>query len=463
MAKTIFRKRTLISSLLFVAALCAATGANAQSLSASDCFAAGGFCDASNTCIGEQPDANGFLQESPIGNCEVPGIIIIGAGDMSVPPPPGPHVEFVNTTRGSDLVVAAKDTTRGLPGGTKQLQVNVVPTTGMAKLTIKRILGSAGSAAFDSNGTQTITVTNGQMITIFGGDTSDKPRNMSITAMISNLIVPGEFDFTVFRIEPTGIISGLVNGTSTSVLPARVKANSGKPLVYATYTLPARTMRSYYQDVVTLKGGVVSLGPDGKRDERGTPGVPDFDRVGHKHINEVVAYGGIVFRGQVIPQGIMHTDFSRRLTPNLPPASRLSFNWRQFRTTREQIFDQNGNVKKTNLCENNVDDDMDDYDEDLIPSTGAVWMIDEPAVIAQAPKGRGDTVDGDVVRGTEVFETWVEYGGVRVSPDVNWYWLYSHRDPVGTPAFVQDNTFGTLDNKMGLTALTLAPGCNVTR
>jgi len=455
MKTTIFRKNPLVLSLLAAFALCAGTVAHAQSFTAGNCLSAGGFCDASNTCVRYAPDDDDVLQEFVLGSCETQGVIIIGPGNASTPIPQGPHVEFVNNTRSGDLVVAAKDTQRGLPGGTKKLQVTVMPPNKMAELTISRMAGNAGSAAFDKNGAQTITVKDGQMITIFGGVTSDMPRNMSITSMIDNMTVPGQFDFTVFRVDA----SGLISGSLTSVLPRRVLANSGKKLTIGSVPLKPRTMRRLYQDVVTESGGVVSSArPDGKRDERGTPKMADFDRVGHRHINEVVAYGGIVLKGKIMPENIMHTDFSRKLLPKATAANRESFNWLRVKTTREDIFDQAGKLKKSNLCANKAGDDSTDEDEDLIPEDGFVWTIDEPQVIAQpSTKGRGDTIDGDVVRGTYVFADWVEYGGVRVSSDVNWNWLYSHTDPVGPTAFVQENTFGIKDNKMGLTSIKINP------
>jgi hypothetical protein len=441
-----------------------AVTAGAQSFTATECALQGGSCDASNTCVKFQPQQDGGLVEVALGNCNTPPIIIFGPGDPPPPPPLPPFVAFINTTRSGDRVVAGKDSVR--PGGTKELTVMIKPMGKTAQLTIKRTTGNAGSAFFDAARTlKTITVTDGQKITIFGGDVSDKARNLAITATINGNAVPGTFDFTSFRIDAQAFISG----TLESVLPQRVKANSGKKVTSnQAGGNRKQTMRAYFQDEVTVNAnGSITLGGDGKRDERGTRGVADFDRVGHKHINDVVAYGGIVFKGTIMPKGIPQTDFSRKAkNPGSTPVYE-SFNWTRFRTIREQIFDRNNVLLKTaQPCVTNVLDDSTDDDEDLFADDGAVWAIDVPAVFSQTGTGRPDLRAGDVARGTELFKEHVEYGGVRVSGFIDWHWLYSHARPAtGSAVFVQENTFaaGVRDNKMGLTTVQVPTNCTAPR
>ncbi|MEO8379535.1 MAG: hypothetical protein ABI779_07705 [Acidobacteriota bacterium] len=358
----------------------------------------------------------------------------------------------MNTTRSGDRVVAGK--AQGTPGGTKQLTVNVMPKNKTAQLTIKRTLGQQGSASFDGRGTVTMSVQDGQAITIFGGDVSDKPRNMAITSAINGMSVPGTFDFTVFTVDAVGTIQGTIE----QALPKRVLANSGRKLTSGSVPLPARTMRTLYQDLVTVQNGVVTVAqPDGKRDERALRGSPDLDRVGHRFLDEVLTYGGIVIKGTIVPSGIALTDFSRKLlNPSVAAAARESFNVTRIKFANEQVF-FNGQFRRNTVCINNIPDDSTDDDEDLIPDDGAVWSIDTPSVVLR-PSVPSAVADGEVARGRYLFQEQVEYGGVRVSPFVVWSWSYSYINPIGPKLFMQDNSLGANDNKMTLMFLQV-PRC----
>lgn len=427
----------VIVLLLLVAAL----SAGAQSFSPTNCLLAGGQCDASNTCVRYTLDGLGFLQEQSIGTCASSGPIIIGGGfDPPNPPPPGPYVAFVNDTRSGDRVVSAK-IPPDQPGGTKELGVKVFPATKTARLRIQRIGGSAGSATFDAAGlTTTMNVTNGQRIKIFGGNTSDLARNMIVTATIDGATVPGEFTFTVFRVEPKARVTGTPLET---VLPDTARAASGNMVAVfqpgnpvILYTLRAQLMRTLFKDPTTIQGRTITaLLPDGKRDERLIAGKPDFDRLGHRTLDNLGQYGGIVFKGNIVPK-VDHADFSRNIAPL---TVRESFNWRRNKTIVEVRVRPNAPSAFTQ-CIKNRDDDFTDTDEDLIPDDGAIWVFDGPSFLLETPGIRNDTVDGDIIRGYYTFVEWAEYGGVRVSPNMPWYWRFSNINPPGTPVLLQESS-----------------------
>ena len=431
-----------------------AWGAGAQSLSSTDCALGGGLCDASNTCVRYDVLQDGTLQEFTLGTCESNPIIVIGGGfNPPNPPPPQPYVGFRNNTRSSDLVVAARDTSLGLPGGIKELEVIVVPTTKTAVLTISRKgTSGTGTAFFDSARTATtMSVTNGQKITIYGGGVSSAARNMTITAKIGGNPVPGTFDFTVFRVDLDPFVSGDVD----TVLKFRPKANSGRPIpVSPTLTLTPRSMRAYFKDQVGIRNGVLSLVPDGRPDQRFIPGQNDLQFLGHRLLDEVIAYGGIVFKGTIVPSGIVHTDFSRKLKPNAA-GQRESFNFTRDFDGRDLIYDPAGVKVASTVCTPfAVKDDDNDNDEDLISDGGAIWSFDTPSHVAKPGTGRGDIPEGHVARGYYQFQELVRYADVNVSRIVPWYWTYAIANPAGSKLFVQDSSN---TNKLAAGRITLPP------
>jgi hypothetical protein len=413
-----------------------AWSAGAQSLSPTNCAIAGGVCDASNTCIRYDPDQAGLLQEFTLGTCVQNPIIVIGGGfDPPNPAPPPPYVAYRNETRGRDLVVAAKDTQFNLPGGTKELQVIVVPNTRTAVLTISRVQPTfSGSAFFDSARTRTtMSVTDGQKIMIYGGEVSSVPRNMKITATINGNSVPGTFQFTVFRVDVEAIVTGDVD----TALKFRPKANSGRRIpVSSTLTLSPRSMRAFFKDLATVQNGVaVSTIPDGRPDQRAVPGQNDLQFLGHRLLEGVLAYGGIVFKGTIVPGGVVHTDFNRKLS------SGETFNWERDKEIRDLLYDANGvYVGYTNCTTRREDDDASDHDEDLIPDGGTIWSFDTAAHLANPGTGRGDIPEGHVARGYYQFRELVRYAGTDVSRIVPWYWTYAIANPTGPRTFVQDSS-----------------------
>jgi hypothetical protein len=431
----IFRKAVIVLLLLAVA-----SSAGAQSFSPTDCLLAGGQCDASNTCVRYNADGSGFLLEQTLGTCQSSGPIIIGGGyDPPNPPPPGPYVAFINDTRSGDRVVSAKIPGE-LPGGRKELGVKVSPAGKTAKLRIQRISGTAGSAFFDAGGlTTTLNVTNGQRITIYGGDTSSVARNMAITATIDGAAVTGQFVFTVFRVNAMARVSG---SSLETVLPDSARAASGKPVaVYQPgtptilYVLRAQLMRTLFKDPTTIQGNIITaLRPDGVRDERLVANKPDFDRVGHRTLDNLGQYGGIVFKGNIVPN-IQHTDFSRNIAPF---SVRESFNWRRTKRIVEKKIRPSGFTTTTQCLQG--DDDDTDSDEDLIPEDGSIWTFDTPSFLLETPLSRNDAADGDIIRGWWQFVEWAEYGGVQVSKRVNWYWRYSNINPAGTDTLKQESS-----------------------
>ena len=444
-----FVRKAAIVILLLAGAL----AAGAQSLSPGNCFAAGGQCDASNTCLRFDVGRDGVLIETTLGTCDVPGPIIIGGGfDPPNPPPPPPFVSFVNTSRSGDTVVSAKDPDpkKGVPGGTKELVVHVTPINKQAQLTIQST-PNTGTAFFDSAGTlTTLPVNDGQKITIYGGAVSKKPRDMAITSTIGGKKVPGRFDFTVFRVDVTPFVSG----SAAAALPLKeAKANSGRRLVVTnksgqTVKLSARSMLAYYQDLVTVNGNTVTDLPDGKADDRFQAGQPDLDRVGHRHLDDVLAYGGIVMKGTIVPAGMVQRDFSPKIDPMGKQGKRESFNWVRNVDARDLIYKGTMYLRAT-IC-NQMLDDSTDNDEDLIPSkSGTIWVFDTPAYISKPVTGRDQLNEGETARGRYLFGERVEYADVAVSPIVWWHWKYSHTNPIGPKLFVQDNTVPG-DNVVGI-------------
>ena len=179
-------------------------------------------------------------------------------------------VELNNTSHNGDLVVSAKDTARDLPGGEKELEIAVSPATVSVVLELDRASGSSGSAVFDSTGNDSRTVIGTQTVKILGRDVSDEPRNMQLVAKI-NTATSTTWDFTVFRVDPTPILVGDV----TVVMPDSVTNSVGDKLNVLFQTPTA-----------------------GNKD------------LGHKIENDVVAYGGIVIRGKIVPSDMDKTDFN---------------------------------------------------------------------------------------------------------------------------------------------------------
>ena len=418
---------TIRKAVIAVLLLAIALGAGAQSFSPTNCLLAGGQCDASNTCVRYTLDGFGFLQEQSIGTCQSSGPIVIGGQyDPPNPPPQGPYVAFVNDTRSGDRVVSAK--LDAMTQGKKELGVKIYPTGKTARLRIQRVGGTRGSASFDAAGTLTaLNVVNNQRITIFGGITSDAARNMTITATIDGMPVPGEFAFTVFQVNPKATYMGTDLGM---ILPDTALAASGEQVVAIgdgrINVLQPQHMRRLYKDAATIEGQAITARvSDGEIDQRFLSGKPDYDRAGHRTLDNLLQYGGIVFKGNIVPN-VEHADFSRNIAPF---SNREGFNWRRTRTIIEKKFDLDGSVV-LRQCMRNQDDDSTDSDEDLIPDDGSIWVFDTPSFVIRDPNAtRTDTLDGDIVRGWYTFVEWAEYGGVRVTPKVDWYWKFAHMDP----------------------------------
>lgn len=183
------------------------------------------------------------------------------------------RVHLTNFSRGGDKVVSAKDDTLGLPGGSKTIDVSVFPTNVTATLTIRRVAGTTGSAIFQDSLANITTFTSTgasstKTITILGRDISSDARNMVVEAQIGNT-VRNTFTFTVFRIDPEAFVTGTID----AVMPASVEHAGKLSDVYKTSTTADGTL-------------------------------------GHNHVDQSLAYGGIVIRGKVVPSGMVVGDFN---------------------------------------------------------------------------------------------------------------------------------------------------------
>jgi hypothetical protein len=379
-----------------------------------------------------RPLTNQQLQfRGPI-NAELP---IIGIGD-------GPitvvrdleriafcSLTVTNTSRNGDRVVSAKDAKLGLPGGEKLIEVQVIAgyfqqegfqtVPGLpATLTIRRDQGNtSGSAAFRQTGTASRELRTGPSktrVTLLGRDISSAPRNLLVEAHVGGTRCIGHWSFTVFRIDPKAFIAGDAN----TVLPAAALTNAG--------TGP-QTLRDFYPANI---GGQTALG--------------------HQHVINHVAYGGIVIRGQVVPTGVPPKDFNRIHSRT------QAFNWD--RTTTG--FEYNGSdcLNLTHgefiAAAESATDDLADYDEDLLadpddaaaPKDLFIWVIDAPNE-SQA----GVPNLADIRRIRRSFVEHAQYAGVRASRDVPWYWLSSQENRAAALSFVQNDRYTPVgDNEVGL-------------
>jgi len=112
-----------------------------------------------------------------------------------------PEVRFENTTRGGDVVVAAKDEGKGMPGGIKELTIKLV-NADAAELKIVQNKDSTGTAFFDKDlkKDDLKNVKDGTAITIFGNLVSKKARDIYVEASVKGKAC-GKFEFTVFRVD----------------------------------------------------------------------------------------------------------------------------------------------------------------------------------------------------------------------------------------------------------------------
>jgi hypothetical protein len=149
--------------------------------------------------------------------------------------------------------------------------------------------------------------------------------------------------------------------------------------------------------------------------------------LGHQHVINHVAYGGIVIRGQVVPTGVPPKDFNRIHSRT------QAFNWD--RTTTG--FEYNGSdcLNLTHgefiAAAESATDDLKDYDEDLLadpdepaaPKNLFIWVIDTPTEIQAGVPNLSD-----IRRIRRSFVEHAQYAGVRASRDVPWYWLSSQEN-----------------------------------
>lgn len=334
-----------------------------------------------------------------------------------------------NTSRNGDRVVSAKDAKLGLPGGEKLIDVQViagylelegfqtVPNV-PATLTIRRDRGSTGgSAVFKTTGTDSRALRTGPTktrVTLLGRDISSGPRNLLVEAHVGGTKCIGHWRFTVFRIDPKAFIAGDAN----TVLPPTALTNAG--------TGP-QTLLDFYPENI---GRQTTLG--------------------HKHVINDVAYGGIVIRGRVVPTGVPPNDFNR------VHSRTQAFNWD--RTTTG--FEYNGSdcldltYGEFVAAAESATDDLSDYDEDLMadpddataPKDLFIWVLDTPNE-SQA----GVPNLGDIRRIRRTFVEHAQYAGVKVSQVVPWYWFSSQENSAAGLSFVQNDRYTPVgDNKVGL-------------
>jgi hypothetical protein len=307
-----------------------------------------------------------------------------------------PAVDFINNTRGGDLVVSAGIAGQSPPPGSKEITVRVVPAGTTAQLTLSRTEGAEGDAIF-GNGTTSMNVQGKQKITIYGWSASSVPRNMRIEARVNNVVT--YWYFTVFSATLSAFVTGPVND-----VPEAVRNHDARPL------------RDIYRRIA---------GP----------------RLGHNQ-TAIQAFGGIFLRAQIAPEGMdrndfyigannrsLGFDFDRRLS------SRVYYNgqfWNPAYQFPDSFF----------VTQHDDSDDPDDVDEDLIPDRDGsanslfLWVVDRAnAVPSVVPD------DGDRSRWRYQFREQLTYGGEVVVPWANWYWRSAQINPPGAVRYAEDDTF----------------------
>lgn len=328
-------------------------------------------------------------------------------------------VEFDNNTRNHDRVVSARNPELGLPGGIKKLDVKVTPaTTTTVNLRIRRTKGRSGSAVFQDTGRAWQTITGTQTVTVLGWNVSSEPRDMAIEASVRRKVC-ATWEFTVFLVEPGAYIGGNVS----AVLPASAVNPNGASL------------------------RALDLASTGGREP-----------LGHNHIRNTLACGGIVIRGKIVPSGMAAVDFNR------DHSRTEAFNWDR-RSPSSRVYDKSNclhpvivTVSPDFICED-CSDDLSDADEDLRPDRDGsadqlfIWVIDAPnSKPVLTPN------EGDITRIRYQFAEHARYAGVRVSEDMPWYWCSSQENPPGADTFVQNDDYTRRgDNRLGVGTTRLTP------
>jgi hypothetical protein len=300
---------------------------------------------------------------------------------------------FKSISLGGDRVVSAKDVANGMLGGTKTVKVEM--GEGTATLTISRTAGSTGSAKFIGAGgseVDTLTVSNGDIFTIKGGEVSDTARNMRIHGQVDgDEEATGDWDFTVFRIDLSAYhdTTDTVNANATSAA-SRV----GNMNQFATKFFGGSAL------------GYLAQGAGGR------------------------SRNGILVEGVVYPTGMNRADFDR-----ISDGSGFDFK----RTITKREYKNNAII--TSRSKNDEDDDIDpngsdiNFDEDLLadPQTRSgvtslyLYDLDFPGldITATIPGTQtnvyGGVATNDTIRRRSNFVEWIQYGGVNVSLKHNWW------------------------------------------
>lgn len=340
-----------------------------------------------------------------------------------------PHIYNAKPTTGEDwsrngdIVVSAKDAALGLPGGEKRLEIEVYPLDSSVTLTLKSKPGMTGSAVFANpdtkaviGATQTLpgiandkitNVATRQKLLILGRDVSGAARSMVIEVknaagqkisitFDSKDAARKEFDFTVFRVTVNALTSKTLRVDDVLV-----------PSIYSNGGLGPKTLSSLVKDI-TLTMHTQE----------------DDSFLGHNVINGLCAYGGIVFKGQIVPSSMNRDDF------NLVHDRSNAFNWDRRRFTRTYNKDFEFDIKASEtekdlqlkISDDSTDSTNDDA-KDLIPNSDGVannlfiWAADTPnATPSDVPNA------GDVVYKRYQFIEEAQYAGVPVSEKMPWYW-----------------------------------------
>jgi hypothetical protein len=192
------------------------------------------------------------------------------------------EVQFVNTARGGDRVVSARDKKLGLPGGVKEITVRVKPDGTEADLLIvRKDKKTSGSASFDKDddkATKLEKVKGEKKIVIHGRDLSGGPRDVEIQGQIKGKAC-GAFEFTVFAVDLRAVIDPKL--TSQEAISEAAIGNGGK------FVTP---LRQIYDDGTAQlkKVGYFTL--------------PEDDRIR--------VFGGIYLPGKILPADMKPEDFS---------------------------------------------------------------------------------------------------------------------------------------------------------
>ena len=345
-----------------------------------------------------------------------------------------PTVEFQNFTRGSDRVVPARVKKFDLPGGTKELTIKLKNVGEKDKATVKLVRKdnkNSGTASLDAEkDIDEVPVKEGQKITIYGRNLSSAPRDIELQGLVNGKLA-GSFEFTVFTVNLVPFAEGSAVKGDTAI-PEGAKANAG-------------------------------VGPLSLR-ENYTSGRPDemYGFLRYPIFGKETIFGGIYFRGQVLPPGIMPGDFNRnqpnrdanfhlprlvsaRMYKNdclVPYRSEMQGSALGIFAYTQGYSDDKFNASRDSLADKDIakDEHLYVHSEDSAKATLGRFLNPQ---LNDTFRLRFNAIES------------VTYARTPCSNKVEWYWAFSEKRTAQGLEQLKDA--GVDDNKVGLKNLHLTP------